>query len=301
LKKKNILIVGGTGFIGFHLAKKCIKKGYLVTSISSNKPSKTRLIKNVKYLICDVRNYHLLTKTIKRSYNYVVNLSGYVDHSKKKITFQSHFYGCKNLANIFKHKKIESFIQLGSSLEYGNIKSPQKENSKCKPRSIYGKSKFMATKYLKKLFVKNNLPVNILRLYQAYGPNQTPNRLIPLVIKSCLNKNKFDCSDGKQIRDFIYIDDLINLIIKIFNSKKHYGEIINVGSGRPIKIKKIIQLINKIIKSGEPNFGKIKMRKDEITSMYPNINKAKKLFNWEPKIKILIGLKKTIKFYDKNK
>ena len=140
-----------------------------------------------------------------------------------------------------------------------------------------------------------------MRLYQAYGPNQTPNRLIPLVIKSCLNKNKFDCSDGKQIRDFIYIDDLINLIIKIFNSKKHYGEIINVGSGRPIKIKKIIQLINKIIKSGEPNFGKIKMRKDEITSMYPNINKAKKLFNWEPKIKILIGLKKTIKFYDKNK
>ena len=85
--KKNILIVGGSGFIGYHLAKKSLNKGWKVTSISSKFPPKKRCLSKVKYLLCDITNKRLLRKTIKKSFNYVVNLGGYVDLSNKKKNF----------------------------------------------------------------------------------------------------------------------------------------------------------------------------------------------------------------------
>ena len=85
--KNNILIVGGTGFIGYHLAKKCLKKGWRVTSISSKKPLTRRYLPKVKYIICDITKKRSLNKKIKKNFSYVVNLGGYVDHSKKKRLF----------------------------------------------------------------------------------------------------------------------------------------------------------------------------------------------------------------------
>ena len=84
LKNSSILVVGGTGFIGYHLAKKSLTKGWQVTSISSNPPKKIRYLPKVKYIICDITKKNILKKNIKKSFDYVVNLSGYVDHSNKK-------------------------------------------------------------------------------------------------------------------------------------------------------------------------------------------------------------------------
>ena len=82
--------------------------------------------------------------------------------------------------------------------------------------------------------------------------------------------------------------------------KKTVGEIINVGSGQPIKVKNIINSINKKIDMGTPIFGKIKLRLDEYKNTFPKINKALKLTNWRPKVPFKIGLKKTINYYIKN-
>ena len=218
--KKKILILGGTGFIGYHLAKRAIKKNFKVTSISKNQPIKKRYLKDVNYIITDISNNNLLKKNIKKNFDYVVNLAGYVDHSDKNKVYKSHYLGCRNIANFFLKKKIKSFIQIGSSMEYGYQKSPQKEDSKCNPRSAYGKAKFLSTRYLLNLFQKKNFPVTILRLYQVYGPYQDLNRFIPIVINSCKNNKNFPCSHGKQYRDFLYIDDLINAIFTIFNNYK---------------------------------------------------------------------------------
>ena len=85
--KKKILIVGGTGFIGYHLAKKTSNLGWKVTSLSTSRPKKIRYIPRVKYIICDITKKISLKKAIKGSFDYVVNLGGYVDHSKKKKNF----------------------------------------------------------------------------------------------------------------------------------------------------------------------------------------------------------------------
>ena len=138
-----------------------------------------------------------------------------------------------------------------------------------------------------------------MRLYQAYGPNQKFDRLIPFIIKSCLKDKKFACSTGIQTRDFIYVDDLINLIFKIFKNKNSRGKLYNVGSGKPVQVKKVIKNIIKILKSGQPQYGQIKMRKDEIKNLYPDIRKVKKEINWYPKISLNEGLRKTIINYKK--
>ena len=101
----NILIVGGTGFIGYHLAKKCLVKGWQVTSISLNPPKKIRYLPKVKYILCDITKKKFLKRNIPKSFDYVVNLGGYVDHSNKKKTLRSHYEGCKNLTEIFLKKK----------------------------------------------------------------------------------------------------------------------------------------------------------------------------------------------------
>ena len=294
--KKKILIVGGTGFIGYHLAKYCLKKKWFITSFSKNNPKKDRKLKKVKYIKGDLfKNKDL--KKLNYNFDYVVNLGGYVDHSNIKKTYNSHYIGCKKLVNYFLKKKIKFFVQMGSSGEYGISASPQKENLKCKPLTIYNKAKYLASNYLIEINKKKKFPAVILRLYQAYGPGQDINRLIPIVIDACLKNKKFPCSSGKQYRDYVHVEDVVRAIFLCLENKKAEGEIINIGSGKPIKIKKLILFIKKIIKGGQPMFGKIKFRKDELLKIFPDINKAKNILNWKTTINFNRGLRETINYY----
>ena len=299
--KIKILIPGGTGFIGYHLAKKCLDLNWSVDSISTKSPIKKRKLAKVRYIKFDISKKKNFYKNLSSNYDYIVNLAGYVDHSQKKSTMKSHYEGSKNLSIFFLNKNIKKFIQVGSSIEYGKLKSPQKENKKNlqKTYSVYGKAKLLSTKFLLRLKKKYNFPVNIIRLYLVFGPKQDLNRLIPITIMNAIHNKKFDCSNGNQIRDFIYIDDLVNAIIKILKKKDINGEIINIGSGQPISVRDLIMKICKLTKGGKPQFGKIPLRKDEIIKLYPDIFIIRKLFNWMPKFSLERGLRKTINYYKK--
>ena len=295
--RKNILILGGTGFIGNNLIKKLSNSKYNITSLSLRKKKNIKTINNVKYIRIDLSDREKLKKYISNDYQIIINLSGNIDHKNYNQAFNIHYKGLKNLLDLINFKNLDLFIQAGSSLEYGNQKSPQIEKKRCAPISTYGKAKYLGSKLLLKRFKK----VIILRLYQVYGPYQKYNRLIPFVIKSCIKNKKFDCSEGSQLRDFLHVDDLSNLFQKIINSKNIKYGIYNVGTGKPTEVKKIIFLINKLIKKGKPIFGKKKMRSDEIDSLYPNIMKIRKNFDWKPRIGLLTGLKWTINYYKKEK
>ncbi|WP_440650500.1 NAD-dependent epimerase/dehydratase family protein [Candidatus Pelagibacter sp. HIMB1495] len=298
--KKKILVVGGTGFIGFHLIKYCVEKKFDVTCISTKPPDQSRKVKKVKYIYSDISNKKNLQKKIKSKYDYVINLGGYVDHSNIKKTYNSHFIGCKNLYSVVKHPKLKLFVQMGSGLEYGKNISPLKESDKCKPSANYGRSKYLATEFLLKKYKEENFPVVIFRLFQAYGPNQSINRIIPITINNCLKGKKFPCTPGNQLRDFIFIDDVVNAICLSFYNKNVIGEIFNIGTNKPKKVKEVVLSIKKIISKGSPQFGKIKMRKDEIKILFPEIKKIKKILNWKPKISLINGLNKTIEYYSKS-
>tara|TARA_E500000178_G_C16948945_1_gene720235 strand:+ start:485 stop:1378 length:894 start_codon:yes stop_codon:yes gene_type:complete len=294
---KRILIVGGNGFLGHNLAKKLSKLGYNLFLLCRKKNSKIKIIKDAKYIYCDISNKKRLFSKLNFEFSCVVNLSGNIDHQNKDQTIKTHYFGLKNLVNGLKKSQTKLFIQAGSSLEYGNLSSPQKEKKKCKPISSYGKAKYLATKFL--LNKKRPFKIIILRPYQIYGPEQKKNRLTPMVIDSCLRNKNFKCSEGYQKRDFLYVDDFTDLIIKIIKKKKVISGIYNVGSGTPISVRTLINCIKKISKGGNPLFGSLKMRSDEISTLFPDIKKIKSSFKWAPKVRILAGLKKTIKFYEK--
>jgi nucleoside-diphosphate-sugar epimerase len=301
-KSKKILILGGTGFIGSYLSLSCLKKNWDVTVVSKNLPKKK--YDKIKYLKCDITKKNSIKKKLNScNFNYVVNLAGNINHTNRTETYRAHFLGCKNIVNFCLNRNLQKFIQIGSCLEYGKKSVPHDESMKIKItslRSSYSRAKLASTNYLVSLFKKNNFPCVILRFYQVYGPNQSYERLIPYVIKSCLTNRKFECSNGQQEKDFIYITDAIKAIHKVLKTKKEInGTIINIGMGKPTKIKKIIKLINLNIKKGKPIFGKIPLRKDEQKILYPNTNLAKKIIGWESKTSLLAGLRKTIAFYRK--
>ena len=84
MTKKHILIVGGTGFIGYHLSKRCLKNRWFVTSISTKQPLKSRFLRGVQYIIVNISKKKDLVKKLNKKYDYIVNLGGHVDHSRKK-------------------------------------------------------------------------------------------------------------------------------------------------------------------------------------------------------------------------
>ena len=143
------------------------------------------------------------------------------------------------------------------------------------------------------LYKDKKFPVTILRLYQAYGPKQDINRFIPIVIDACLKNKKFDCSDGKQFRDFVHVEDVVSSIILSIRNLKAKGQIINIGSGKPKKIKSIINFLVKRLNGGNPCYGKIKLRGDEQLTVFPSIAKAQRMLKWSPKTSIKKGIIKT--------
>lgn len=301
-KKIKLLIIGGTGFIGYHLANRCIKKNWSIVSISTKEPTKKKRLKKAKYLICDITKKNSLKKKLNESFDFVINLGGHVDHKNYKKTYRSHYLGLKNLVEIFHQKKIKLFIQVGSGGEYGKISSPHVEGKEKAPKTIYNKSKYLASKFLISFSKKKKFPFTILRFYQVYGPKQDTNRLIPIVIFNCLNNQKFDCSNGKQFRNFLYIDDAIESIMKCFDHwKKAKNQVFNIGSEKNYQVKGLINVIKKRIGQGSPQFGKIKLRFDEKLNFYPSINKVKKILNWKPRISLKEGLNLTINDFAKNK
>lgn len=295
---KKVLILGGSGFLGSNLINKLKKKNYKITSISQKKKIFEKN-KNVNYFFLDTSKFKKLSNFLKKKkFDFVINCCGNIDHKNKQLTYSAHYLSVKNLIKILNKKKINLFIQLGSSLEYGNLKSPQAEVLKCRPISIYGRAKFLASSFIRKHYKNKYI---ILRPYQIYGPGQKNDRLIPFVINSCLKSKKFPCSAGGQLRDFLYVDDFVNLVLKIFNNfEKINTGIYNIGTKKPHKVKYVIETIQKITGKGQPQYGEIKMRKDEILKLFPKINKLTESIKWQPKTSLVVGLKKTITYYLRN-
>ena len=119
--------------------------------------------------------------------------------------------------------------------------------------------------------------------YFSFGSRLDLYRFLPIIIKGCIKNKKFPCSDGIQLRDFVHVYDVVDAIIKALTNKKARGQIINIGSGKPRKIRNVIEHVKKISKGGQPQYGTFKLRKFEILKLYPSIKKAKNKINWKPK------------------
>ena len=302
LNNSNLLIVGGTGFIGSHVTKKALKNGFKVTVISKNNYPQNKQINSVDYINVDIlreKDLHHILKN--RVFEYVLNLGGYVDHKNfsegGKDVFETHFSGTLNLVKSINKDTLKGFVQIGSSDEYGANIAPQKENQREMPMSPYSIAKTSATHFLQMLYRTERFPVVILRLFLVYGPGQDCGRFLPQIIKGCFSGKEFETSAGEQLRDFCYIDDITDGILRTIKSDNINGEIINLASGDPISIRTVIEKVKTYIGKGNPKFGKIAYRAGENMSLYADTSKAKQLLGWRSKTAIDDGIKKTVEHY----
>ena len=173
-----------------------------------------------------------------------------------------------------------------------------KENFKCKPISKYGKNKLKITKNALEIFKKNSFPIIVIRLFQVYGSADNENKIIPYVISNFKKDKTLNLTKGDQTRDFCHVNDVINAIILVLRSKnkKIIGKIFNVGSGKSITIKNLVNKIQKIIKKGKPVFGKKKFKSSEIIRSKASITKIKKIINWSPKVSLDKGIDNLIRY-----
>ena len=298
-EKEKILIVGGTGFIGYHLIKEAKRKGLIVTSLSLHPPVTSRHETDVEYLFVDILKENSVRNALKeKSYDYVVNLGGYIKHNLFKLGgrchLEEHFTGTINLVENISRDNLKSFIQVGSSDEYGGAPSPQKECMRESPISPYSLGKVCSAHFLQMLNTSEQYPAIILRLFLTYGPGQNDKRFIPQVINNCLQAKEFSVSAGNQLRDFCYVEDVVNAILLSLGNEQAIGQIFNVGSGMAVSIREVIELIREKVGKGSPKFGQIPYRPGENMSLYANIEKAKNILDWAPKISLTQGIDATI-------
>ena len=301
----SILVIGGTGFIGHHLLKSVQQIGWEMTSVSLNPPSEKRFVHGVCYRHFDIADQTLVKENIGEDFDYVVNLGGYINHQLLRKGGQSliktHFTGLQNILEVLPRKKLKRFVQIGSSDEYGNAPAPQHEEFRENPISPYSLSKVASTHFLQMLYRTENFPAVTLRLFLTYGPGQNTDRFIPQIIRGCMDDAKFPTSAGEQIRDFCYVEDTIRAILQSLSVPEAEGEVFNIASGKPVSIREMIKKICSIIRSGNPQFGRVPYRAGENMALYAKVEKAKRILQWEPEISLEVGLEKTIEYFQRRK
>ena len=305
--KANLLVIGGTGFIGRSVVSEALRQEFKVTVVSLNLPKDKSRDRNVCYLQVDITDFEQLKDRLESlSFQYVVNLSGYVDHCSflggGYQAIDAHFSGVQNVLRCLDWGVLKRFVQIGSSDEYGSLSAPQQETMKELPISSYSLGKLASTQLLQMLYRTEDLPVVIFRLFLVYGEGQNRQRFLPQIIQGCLDNKKFPTSEGKQLRDFCHVDDIskgiLSSLLEVNDSIN--GEVINLASGCPTSIRNMIEYIQNIIGRGEAEFGKIPYRSGENMTLYADISKAKQLLNWEPLIKLDDGLKQMINDYNRS-
>jgi dTDP-glucose 4,6-dehydratase len=331
----NILITGVAGFIGSNFAYYILdksKKDYIIgldaLKYSGNLENIQYLIKNethrFKFIFGDITSKKLVTKIFQKfNIDIVVNFAAesHVDRSilDSTVFIRTNVIGTQNLLEVAKNYWIDKtidisnkrFIQISTDEVYGSLETNSSlftENTPINPHNPYSASKASADLITKAYSDTYNLPINIIRCSNNYGPYQFPEKLIPLTIINCLShKNIPIYGDGKNIREWTYVEDHCNAIHLIIE-KGSPSEIYNVGSRSEIEnielVKKIIELLalknnDKTINTSLIQFVRDRPSHDRRYGIDPS--KIRSQLAWKPKFTFLEGLDNTISWYLNNR
>ena len=176
------------------------------------------------------------------------------------------------------------------------------EDDICEPTGMYGISKASATMYCQNKAKILNTNIGTLRLFSPYGYFEDRGRLIPDLIVESLNTKTVNLANPKAVRDFIFIDDVCDIYMKIIkNPEKLKGEIFNIGYGQQYSVKYVAETVKANISNEVVlNYNSKEGRSSDSLTWVSNINKIKKIYGWEPKIDIEEGIKKSIDWFRDN-
>jgi UDP-glucuronate decarboxylase len=306
--RKKILITGGAGFLGSHLCERLLKEGNEVVCLDNyftgQKQNVVHLLSNpffelvrhdvtmpffievdeIYNLACPASPVHYqynAIKTVKTSVMGAINMLGLAKRIKARIlqASTSEVYGDPEV-----HPQVESY--------WGHV-------NPIGQRSCYDEGKRVAETLFMNYHEQNNVRIKIIRIFNTYGPRMHPNdgRVVSnFIVQALKGENITIYGEGSQTRSFQYVDDLIEGMIRMMNSREEFTGPVNIGNPNEFTILQLAEMVIRLT-SSKSKIVHMPLPSDDPTQRQPNITLAKKELDWEPRIPLEEGLKKTISFF----
>jgi UDP-glucose 4-epimerase len=303
-----VLITGGAGFIGHHLALHLSSLGYEVLCLDNLSRSSPEVVKtlrssNIDLIIADVLDINSLELIMSRFKPEVVIHTAALVSVEESVRKPEDYLRCNvlgtlNTVRVSTNYGVSRFIYLSSAAVYGDpIKLPVSEEHPLNPKSPYGLSKLIGEEVVKLYHRMYGLEYVILRLFNVYGPRQSLNPYSGVITKFidrvCKGLPPVIYGDGTQTRDFIHVLDVCRAT-QLSISTENVNEVYNIGSGKPLSINELANLIIRISKlelrpTYEPS------RPSDIRHSYADISKAVKYLGFKPSVSIEEGIEELLK------
>jgi NAD dependent epimerase/dehydratase len=318
VKGKRVLVTGAGGFIGSHLVEALVEKGAGVkTIVRYNSRNDWGMLENIpsgirdslEVTTGDIIDFAIVKKAVKDC-DIVFHLAALIGIPYSYVAPESYvntnIRGTLNVMQASHEEGVGKIVHTSTSEVYGTAKYvPIDENHPLQGQSPYSASKIGADMLAQSYFLSFNTPVAIIRPFNTFGPRQSARAVIPTIISQALSAPEINLGSLTPVRDLTYVKDTVNGFIKVAESEKSVGEVINVGNGKGITIgelaKKILLLMDSsnipIRQSGE----RIRPDKSEVRQLICNNIKAKELLGWSPAYSLEEGLRETIHWVEQNR
>ena len=309
LSGEKVFITGATGFIGSNLTRRSLDKGAEVFINIRNTSDTWRIkdiLQDVNPVPVDITEYEKLKDFLKEIRpDIIFHTATYGGNAQQKNTekiIKTNFIGTVNLLRSCRDIDVNLFVNTGSSSEYGIKDSAMTESCLLEPVTEYGVSKAAATLYCQTCAMTENLPIVTLRLFSPYGPYEQKSRLVPSVILAALQKINPKITSRQFVRDFIFIEDILDAYEAVINLKNASGKIFNIGSGQQHSVGEVVDTIVGLL-GNEVTYevGIPQAWKNEPAFWQADIQRAKSELDWEPEYSLGKGLAATIDWFKLNK
>jgi len=306
--KKRILVTGGAGFIGSHLCEKLLKDGNEVLCVDNfftgTRQNIAKLLDNKFFEILRHDICFPLYVEVDEIYNLACPASPVHYQFDPVQTTKVNVTGSTNMLGLAKRVKCR-ILQASTSEVYGDpLEHPQTEKywgnvNPIGPRSCYDEGKRCAETLFFDYYRQHALDIKVIRIFNTYGPKMHPSdgRVVSNFIMQALRgENITIYGDGSQTRSFCFVDDLINGMVSMMNSRDGFTGPVNLGNPSEKTILELAELVIKLTKS-KSKLIKRKLPENDPVRRKPDISLAKKELKWKPKVDLEEGLKKTIRYF----
>lgn len=293
---KKVLVTGASGFIGRHTLEKLKNLGYEVYALAFNQPLNSV---DVHWHIVDLFDYQQVSKLMgevqpTHLLHFAWDVSSGYLNSANNFDWVS---ASSNLFECFQKNGGQRIVVSGTCFQYSHKDGLcNEETTSREPNSIYGECKQSLQIILEDFSKKTGISSSWGNVFFLYGENESPSRLVSSVIISLLKNEFANCTEGTQIRDFLYVEDVADAFVRLLDSDIQGA--INIGSGNPVQLKDIINTIANILNKTElVKLGARPMPENEPPQILADITRLSNELNWQPKYSLEEGLLKTIEWW----
>lgn len=309
--KKKILITGGAGFIGSHIANRLQKTGYEVIIIDNLVTGNEKNIpKGVDFIKGDISKQKVISSLPSKNIYAILHLaaqsSGEISHEKPEFDLKVNTLGTLLLLQWCRNHGVSRFMYASSMAVYGNAThNPVSENVPCNPLSFYGISKLSSEQYIQH-FSHEGLATTCFRMFSVYGPGQNMTNMkqgMASIFLAYLLKDEEIWVKGSKdrFRDFIYIDDVVDVWCSSLENKKTYGKIYNLATGKKTFVNELVKKEIELF-GFDPETYPVKYEGStpaDQFGLFADVSCLKQDLNWKPEISLDDGLKKMISWVKK--